>query len=230
MSMTVGLADMTRKDTPEWLSPEVSAYVAARAAQPDDVLNELIVRTRAETGDSAGMQVSAAQGALLTLLAGAVGARRALEIGTFTGYSSICLARGLSDGGSLLCLDVSEEFTAIAREAWAAAGVADRIELRIAPALDTLATLEASDPFDLVFIDADKPNYRNYLEAVLPLLRPGGLVLVDNTLWGGRVLEHAEAGSNTAEIQAFNDAVAADPRVESFILPVSDGMTLIRKR
>lgn len=221
---------MTSKDSPEWFSPEVSAYVAARAAQPDGVLVDLVDRTRAETGESARMQVSAAQGALLTLLTGVVGARRALEIGTFTGYSSICIARGLLEGGSLLCLDISEEYTAFAREAWAAAGLEDRIELRIAPALETLATLDVSEPFDLVFVDADKENYINYLEAVLPLMRAGGLLMVDNTLWSGRVVSPAGEGSTTAVIQAFNDAVAADPRLESFVLPVSDGMTLIRKR
>lgn len=220
----------SRKDAPEWFSPRISEYVAARAAQPDGVLLDLVERTRAETGDQARMQVSAAQGALLTLLTGLVGARRALEIGTFTGYSSICIARGLAEGGSLLCLDVSDEYTKIARDAWDAAGLSDRIELRLGPAVDSLAAMDVTEPFDLVFIDADKPNYPAYLEGVLPLLRPGGLILVDNTLWGGRVVEPAEPGSSTAAIQAFNDAVAADPRLECFILPVSDGMTLIRKR
>ena len=152
----------------------MAAYVGARAAQPDPVLSDLIERTRAETGGAATMQVSAFQGALLTLLTRVTGARRALELGTFTGYSSICIARGLADGGSLLCCDVSEEYTAIAREAWAEAGLTDRIELRIGPALDTLEGLAGTEPFDLVFIDADKPNYPQYYEAVLQLLRPAG--------------------------------------------------------
>ena len=125
-------AGMTSKQTPPWFQPEVSEYVGARAAQPDPVLSGLIERTRAETGGAATMQVSASQGALLTLLTRVTGARRALELGTFTGYSSICIARGLAEGGSLLCCDVSEEYTAIAREAWAEAGLTDRIELRIA--------------------------------------------------------------------------------------------------
>jgi caffeoyl-CoA O-methyltransferase len=220
----------TPKEAPPWFDPAVSEYVAARAAQPDDVLRKLVERTRAETGRAAGMQVSTAQGALLTLLTGLVDARNAVEIGTFTGYSSICIARGLAEGGRLLCCDVSEEYTAIAREAWAEAGVADRIELRIAPAIETLAGLDPSDPLDLVFVDADKESYPAYFEAVLPLLRAGGLVLVDNTLWGGKVVDAAEPGSRTRVIQEFNDLVAADPRVESFLLPVSDGMTLARKR
>lgn len=221
---------MTSKEAPPWLQPEVSAYVAERAARPDDVLLRLIERTRAETGGSANMQVSAAQGSLLTLLTRVVGARRALEIGTFTGYSSICIARGLGEGGHLLCCDVSEQFTALARDAWAEANLADRIELRIAPALETLAGLAAEEPFDLVFLDADKPNYPNYFEAILPLLRPRGLLLVDNTLWSGDVVRPAQEGSTTAVIQAFNDLVAADERVESYILPISDGMTLVSKR
>ena len=228
---------MSSKKTPPWLQPEVAEYVAERVApSPDSVLTRLIERTHAETGGAAGMQVSASQGALLTLLARITGARRALELGTFTGYSSICLARGLADGGSLVCCDVSEEYTAIAREAWTEAGVADVIELRIAPALDTLAELakQASDdpfdPFDLVFIDADKPNYPHYLEGVLPLMRRGGLLLIDNTLWSGDVVRPAEEGSTTAILQGFNDSVAADERLDSVILPISDGMTMACKR
>ena len=220
---------MTSKETPPWFQPEIAAYVAARSAQPDRVLARLIERTRAETGGAAGMQVSADQGALLTLLTRVSGARRALELGTFTGYSSICIARGLAEGGSMLCCDVSEDYTAIAREAWAEAGVSERIDLRIAPALETLAALTADEPFDLAFIDADKPNYPHYFEAVLPLLRPGGLLLVDNTLWSGDVARPAEPGSTTAVIQDFNDLVAADDRVDSVILPISDGMTLACK-
>ena len=219
---------MTSKTAPPWLDRAVSSYIEERTAQPDAVLFALIERTRAETGGAAGMQVSPGQGTLLTLLTKLVGARRALEIGTFTGYSSICIARGLGDGGSLVCCDVSERYTATARDAWAAAGLTDRIDLRIAPALETLATLEAG--FDLVFIDADKENYPGYFEGVLPLLRTGGLILVDNTLWSGDVVRPAEPGSTTAVIQAFNDLVAADDRVESQILPISDGMTVIRKR
>jgi caffeoyl-CoA O-methyltransferase len=224
------VGQVTSKTTPPWFQPEVAEYVAARSTPPDPVLTGLIERTRAETGAAAGMQVSAAQGALLTLLTRIAGTRRALEIGTFTGYSAICIARGLAEGGSLLCCDVSEEYTAIAREAWAEAGLGDTIELRLGPALETLRTLSPDEPFDLVFIDADKPSYPAYVEAVLPLLRPGGMLLVDNTLWSGEVVRPAEEGSTTAVIQAFNDMVAADDRLESVILPISDGMTIACKR
>jgi len=219
---------MTSKTAPPWLDAAIAAYIDARTAGPDEVLTRLITRTREETGGAAGMQVSPSQGSLLTMLARLVGARRALEIGTFTGYSSICIARGLAEGGTLTCCDVSEEWTSIARDAWAEAGLSDRIDLRIAPALETLATLEPG--FDLAFIDADKEAYPAYFEAVLGLLRPGGLILVDNTLWSGRVVEAAEPGSNTVHIQAFNDLVAADERVDSQILPISDGMTVAVKR
>ena len=221
---------MTSKDAPAWLDPTVAAYVAERTTRPDAVLRKLAERTRAETGGAARMQVGAAQGALLTILTRAVGARRALEIGTFTGYSSICIARGLAEGGSLLCLDVSEEYTAIAREAWAAAEVEDRIALVIAPALATLATLTESEPLDLVFLDADKENYAAYLDAVVPLMRPGGLLLVDNTLWSGEVVRPASDGTLAAVVQAFNDKLASDERLDSQILPISDGMTLAVKR
>ena len=221
---------MTSKQTPPWFRTDVAEYVGARATAPDPVLSRLIERTRAETGGAANMQVSADQGALLTLLTRVSGARRALELGTFTGYSSICIARGLAEGGSLLCCDVSEEYTSVAREAWAEAGLTDRIELRIAPALETLADLSETEPFDLAFIDADKANYPHYYERVLALLRPGGLLMVDNTLWSGDVAQPAEPGSTTAVIQDFNDLVAGDDRADSVILPISDGLTLICKR
>ena len=221
---------MSSKSRPQWLSPDMAAYVADRAPEPDPVLAALIERTREETGGAATMQVSAYQGSVLTVLTRATGARRALEIGTFTGYSSTCIARGLADGGSLICCDISEEYTAIAREAWAAAGVANLIDLRIAPALDTLATLPSDDPFDLVFIDADKGGYPAYVDAVAPLMRPGGLLLVDNTLWSGRVLEPAGDDETTAVIQEFNDRLAVDGRFESVILPISDGMTMAVRR
>jgi caffeoyl-CoA O-methyltransferase len=221
---------MSSKSRPQWLSPDMASYVSARAPQPDPVLSALIERTREETGGAATMQVSAYQGSVLTVLTRAAGARRALEIGTFTGYSSTCIARGLADGGSLICCDVSEDYTAIARDAWAAAGVADLIDLRIAPAVDTIATLPADDLFDLVFIDADKAGYQSYVDGVAPLMRPGALLLVDNTLWSGRVLEPAGDDETTAVIQEFNDRLAVDDRFESVILPISDGMTMAVRR
>ncbi len=159
-----------------------------------------------------------------------VGAVKAIEVGTFTGYSSICIARGLAPGGHLLCCDVSEEYTAIAQHAWQQAGLSDRIELRIAPALETLRALPETADIDLAFIDADKGGYTAYFDELLLRLRPGGVILADNTLWSGRVVDADGDDENTGAIRTFNDKVAADDRVESCILPVSDGLTLIRKR
>jgi len=216
-------------DRPTMIAPELARYIAAHAAPPDAALIELRART-AELGRAATMQISDDEGALLTLLTRVVGARRAVEVGTFTGYSSICIARGLPPDGHLLCCDVSTEYTAIAQQAWAAAGVAERIELRIAPAVETLRALPADADIDLAFIDADKQSYLSYYEELLPRVRPGGVVLVDNTLWSGRVADPDADDGDTVAIRTFNDAVAADDRVESYVLPVSDGLTLIRKR
>jgi caffeoyl-CoA O-methyltransferase len=176
------------------------------------------------------MQIGPDQGQLLTLLARLVGARRAVEVGTFTGYSSLCLARGLTEGGSLLCCDVSEEWTALARRAWARAGLADRIELRLAPAIETLRALPADEHVDLVFIDADKTGYLDYWQELVPRVRPGGLLLADNVLWGGAIVDGGDDSANAVALRAFNDAVAADARVECVVLPAFDGLTLARKR
>ena len=211
------------------LPAAIADYIADRTAPPDEVLTRLQART-AELGRAAGMQIGADQGALLTLLTRLIGARQAVEVGTFTGYSSTCIARGLAPGGHLLCCDVSEEFTAIARETWAEAGLSDVIELRLAPAIETLRTLPAEATIDLVFIDADKGGYAGYFDELLPRVRPGGLLLVDNTLWSGRVVDDAADDADTLAIKAFNDKVAADDRVESYLLPIGDGLTLIRKR
>jgi caffeoyl-CoA O-methyltransferase len=175
------------------------------------------------------MQISPEQGAFMTLFTRLIGARRAVEVGTFTGYSALCIARGLPDDGSLLCCDVSEEWTALGRRAWDRAGVADPITLEIAPALDTLRALPHEPSFDLGFIDADKPAYPGYYEEILARLRPNGVILVDNVLWGGAVLTESD-DENTVAIQSFNDMVAADDRVESTILALGDGLTVARKR
>ena len=211
------------------LPPEIALYIAEPTAPPDDDLAALQERTRS-LGRAAGMQIGADQGALLTMLTRLVGARRAVEVGTFTGYSSICIARGLAPGGSLLCCDVSEEYTALARAAWADAGLTDVIELRIAPAIETLRALPADPVIDIVFIDADKGGYAAYFDELLPRVRPNGLLLVDNTLWSGRVVDDDATDGDTTAIKAFNDKVAADDRVESYLLPVGDGVTLIRKK
>ena len=202
---------------------------------PGPVLDDLRAETAA-LGPPAGMQIGPDEGQLLTLLTRLVGARRAVEVGTFTGYSSLCIARGLAPGGALTCCDVSEEWTAIARRAWDRAGLADRIELRIAPALDTLRSLPAEPHIDLAFIDADKGGYVGYWDELVPRVRPGGLLLADNVLWSGRVVESprpAEANEpddNTRAIRAFNDHVAADDRVDVAVLPAFDGLTIARRR
>ena len=215
----------------DWLDPDVGAYVAAHTTQPDDVQRRLIAETAERTGRAAGMQIAADQGVVLSLFVGVTAARNVVEVGTFTGYSSLTMARALPAGGRLLCCDVSEEWTSIARRYWAEAGVDDRITLRVAPAIETLRALPVDDPIDLAFIDADKGGYAAYYDELLPRLRPNGVLLVDNTLWGARVLEPAAVGdSDTAALRAFNDMVVADDRVESYILPIADGLTVIRKR
>ena len=218
-------------DTPKsfFLTKPVHDYLVAHAPPLDDVQRDLIAETEALGGISM-MQIAPEQGAFMTLLTRLIGARHAIEVGTFTGYSAISIARGLSDDGTLLCCDVNEEWTAIARKHWERAGVDDKIELRIAPAIETLRSLPAGERFDLAFIDADKPNYPHYYEEVLARLRPNGVILVDNTLWGGAVADPKATDDNTKAIRAFNDMVAADDRVESTILTVGDGLTLIRKR
>ena len=209
------------------LSPELHDYLVAHGTPPDAVQQALIRETRALGGISI-MQVAPEQGAFLTLLARILDARRAVEVGTFTGYSALCLARGLADGGRLLCCDVSEEWTEIARRHWNEAGVADRIELRIAPALETLRALPSERTLDLSFIDADKQGYVDYYEELLARTRPGGVILVDNVLWAGAVIEADVTEPNTVAIRRFNDHVAGDARVEAVMLPIADGLTLAR--
>ena len=210
------------------LTAELSDYLVAHGTPPDPVQLALIEET-AGLGAVAGMQIAPEQGAFLTVFTRLVGARRAIEIGTFTGYSAMCIARGLPDDGRLVCCDVSDEWTSIGRKAWEAAGVSDRIDLRIAPALETLAALPADAEFDLAFIDADKPNYANYFDALLPRMRKNGAILVDNVLWDGNVVKDG-GDENTLAIKAFNDKVAADDRVDTVMLPVADGLTICRKR
>ena len=211
------------------LSPALHAYLVAHGSPPDAVQEELIRETRG-LGGIARMQIAPEQGAFMTLLARLLGARRAVEVGTFTGYSALCIARGLGEGGRLLACDTSEAWTAIARRAWEKAGVAGRIELRLGPALDTLRALPDEETFDLGFIDADKPAYPDYYEEILRRLRPGGVILADNVLWSGRVADPTADDPQTEAIRTFNRKVAADPRVDKVMLPIADGLTLARKR
>ncbi|MFL6075366.1 MAG: O-methyltransferase [Mycobacteriales bacterium] len=210
------------------ISDALAGYAVAHSEQPDELQRDLIARTRALPQH--GMQIGSDQGALLTLLARATGARTAIEIGTFTGYSSLAIARGLPADGTLLCCDVSDEWTAIAREFWKRAGVDHKIELRLGPALDTLRALPAEPAYDFAFLDADKPGYPAYYEELVPRLNPNGLLLVDNTLQGGRITDPTDQSPGVAAVRAFNDTAAADPRVDTVLLAYADGLTLLRKR
>ena len=216
----------------EPVDPAVADYALAHSTAPDEVLSELAVQTRQALGGSSGMQVSHDEGALLTMLVRLVGAKSAVEVGTFTGYSSICIARGLAEGGRLLACDVSEEWTAIARAYWQKAGVADRIDLKIAPAVETLQALPRDETlFDFAFIDADKDAYPIYYEEIVTRLRPGGVIVLDNVLRGGRVVDPAfEQSHQISTMRRLNEQVAADERVDAVLLPLRDGVTVIRKR
>ncbi len=211
------------------LSADVHRYLIDHSSALDKVRRRLIDETAA-LGPVAGMQVAPEQSLLLTALTRMVGARRAVEVGTFTGLSSLSIAIGLPSDGRLVCCDVNEEWTAMARRAWAEAGVADRVELRIGPAADTLRALPPEPHVDLAFIDADKPGYIAYWEELVPRLRPGGVLLVDNVLWQGRVADPTATDDATMAVRAFNDHAVADRRVELVILPVSDGLTLALRR
>ena len=210
------------------VDPELADYITAHSAKPDDVQRHLMAATEARTGGAAGMQIGGDQGTFFEMVAGSMGARSAIEIGTFTGYSALSIARGMGPEGRLICCDVSEEWTAIAREHWELAGVADRIDLRIAPALETLAALPGELRFDLAFIDADKQNYPHYFEALLPHMRVGGVILVDNTLWSRQVLDPAAQERDTVALRDFNAMVANDLRVRCVIIPMGDGVTMIQ--
>ena len=210
------------------LTPELHEYLLAHGTRPDAVQQSLIDATGA-LGPIAQMQIAPEQGAFMTMLTRLLGVRFAVEVGTFTGYSSLAIARGLAPGGRLLCCDVSEEWTAIARTHWQQAGVADRIDLRIAPAIETLRALPAEPAIDLAFIDADKPSYAAYYDEILPRLSSNGVLLVDNVLWSGKVIDASVTDKDTVAIRAFNERVAADARVECVMLPISDGLTMIRR-
>ena len=210
------------------LTAELHAYLQANSTPPDDVMAELIEETRAALPEDANMQVAPEQAAFLRLLTSVAGVRQAVEVGTFTGLSSLSIARGLADGGRLTCFDISEEFTGIARRYWSRAGVDDRIELRIGAAAERLTELPAEPHLDLVFIDADKPSYPAYWNELVPRVRPGGLILVDNTLWSGRVVKPRD--DKDRGMVAFNTMVLNDPRTEMVILPIADGLTMARKR
>ncbi len=211
------------------LDDRTAAYVVAHSHPPDPVLARLTERT-AELGDVSGMQIGPDQSALLTMVTRFAGVTDAVEVGTFTGTSSLCIARGLAPGGRLVCCDLSEEYTALAREAWDEAGVADRIDLRIGPAIDTLRAMPPDPVIDLAFIDADKTGYVAYYEELVPRMRPGGWILADNTLWGGRIVDPTATDDDTWALRAYNDRAIADDRVTTVLLAVADGITVSQKR
>lgn len=213
------------------LSDELAAYVVRVGAREPEVL----ARLREETASipQHGMQISPEEGAFLAMLAELTGARRCIEVGTFTGYSSTAVALALPEDGRLVCCDVSEEWTSVARRYWDEAGVADKIELRIAPAAETLDQLLADGAeatYDFAFVDADKSGYDGYYERLLRLVRPGGLIAIDNTLWHGAVLDEDSDDEDTRAIRALNAKLATDERVSLCLLPVADGVTLARRR
>ncbi|HJS58659.1 MAG TPA: class I SAM-dependent methyltransferase [Vicinamibacteria bacterium] len=220
---------MTPKPKFTALDDALYAYLVAHRSPDDAVVAELREET-ARLGGKAVMQIAPDQATLLRILVSAIGARRAIEVGTFTGLSALAIARGLPPDGQLLCLDVSDEWTRIARRYWEKAGVADRIELRLGPAADTLRSLPESPSFDFAFIDADKKSYGVYWQEVVRRLRPGGIVAVDNVLWEGEVVKPDKGGEDVEAIRSFNESVLADGRVESVMLAVADGLTLARKR
>jgi caffeoyl-CoA O-methyltransferase len=211
------------------LTPEVYRYVLEHRSDHDPVLAELARETEA-LGPVALMQIAPEQGAFMTLLTRAIGARRAVEVGTFTGYSALCVARGLPDDGRLLCCDINEEWTSIGRRYWEKAGVARKIDLRLGPAADTLRSLPLEPQFDIGFVDADKTSYKTYYEEILARLRPNGLLLFDNVLWMGAVADPGNQSEDTVALRELNAALARDPRVEVVMLPVADGLTIVRKK
>ncbi len=213
------------------LSDGLYDYLLDVSLREPDVLRRL----REETAKipAAAMQIAPEQGQFMALLVELMEARNAIEVGTFTGYSSLSVALALPPGGRLVTCDVNAEWTAVARRYWAEAGVADRIELRLGPAVETLDGLVAdgqAGTFDFAFIDADKAGYDAYYERILTLLRPGGLVSVDNVLWSGRVIDTAKQDADTRAIRAFNEKIHADPRVSLSLVPIGDGLTLARKK
>lgn len=214
-----------------FLTDALHGYLLSVSLREPGVLRRL--REDTTTRPRHGMQIGPEQGQFMALLVELIGAKKCLEIGTFTGYSALFVALAIPDDGTLITCDISEEYTGRAKPFWEEAGVAGKIDLRIGPALETLDGLIAggeSGSFDFVFIDADKTNYQGYFQRALDLTRPGGLIVVDNVLWGGRVIDPSRDDESTEAIRAFNAALSNDPRISLSMVPVGDGLTLARKR
>ncbi len=218
---------MTRRS--EQISLHLNAYLLAHSTPPDAILRELATETAERYPNDIHRQVAPEMGTLLTLLTRMCRARSGIEVGTFTGYSSICIARALGTDGRLLCCDVSEEWTSVARKYWEKAGLTDRIELRLQPALDTLRALPQEEAFDVAFVDADKLCYPSYWSELVPRLRGGGVIMVDNTFSHGRVLDAGNDNPSVIAVRRMNDLAAADDRVEVIMIPIGDGLTVALK-
>src|SRR3984885_2720308 len=213
----------------EHVSPEIYEYVMSHSSPPDPVLDELRAETSRRFPEWAHLQIGPEQGTFITLLSRVAAPRRVIEVGTFTGYSAICLARGLAPGGSLLCCDVSADWTSLAREYWQKAGLDSVIELRLGPGADTLRSLPADASLDLAFIDADKTGYAVYWDEIVPRTRPGGIILVDNTFMHGRIFDD-DPDPDARAVRDFNEQALADDRVELAMLSVGDGLMIARKK
>lgn len=213
------------------LNEQLYDYLLSVSLREPEILRQLRQETDSHT--QARMQIAPEQGQFMALLVQLMGATKTLEVGVFTGYSSLCVALALPPTGKIVACDVSEEYTRIARRYWQAAGVADKIELRLAPALETLDQMLAEDQaetFDFAFIDADKANYEGYYEQLLQLVRPGGLIAIDNVLWSGRVADPEVQNNSTSAIRALNDKLYRDQRISLSLVPIADGLTLALKR
>ena len=213
----------------EHVSRQILDYVLTHSSPPDPLLAQLRAETARRFPDQVILQIGAEQGTFMTLLSRLAAPRRAVEVGTFTGYSSICLARGLAPGGHLLCCDVNADWTGLAREFWRKAGLDGQIELRLGPATETLRALPAAEPIDLAFIDADKAGYASYWAEIVPRTRSGGIILVDNTFLHGRIFD-PDPDPDARAIRDFNEMVIADDRVELAMLSIGDGVIFAQKK
>jgi caffeoyl-CoA O-methyltransferase len=214
----------------EQISLHLNAYLCAHSTPPDVLLRDLANETAYLYPNETGLQIPPEQGTFMTMTAQLCSAATAIEVGTFTGYSSICIARGLTEDGHLICCDINEEWTSLAKKYWEKAGLAGKIELRLGPAIATLRALPRTEQFDLAFIDADKGGYLGYWREIVPRVKPGGLIMVDNTFSHGRVIDAGNDNPIVIAIRDFNDHAAADERVDLVMLPVGDGLTLARKK
>jgi len=221
---------MTEPSRSLGLPPELLDYVIASSGGRDPIADELAAETRSRFGDLAGMNIEQDQARLMEFLVAWSGASTVVEVGTFTGMSALFLARGLGPDGRLFCFDVSDEYTSVGRPFWDRAGVADRISVTIGPAVESLAALPDKPYLDVVFLDADKHNYGRYLDLVVPRLSDRGIVLIDNTLWSGQVLDASDTSRDTEALRVLNRRLADDPAFDTVMLGVGDGLTLVRPR